>query len=261
MLTPGNAKLGTDLIWGFGLPSGGAVCVGMSKTCRAVCYAVRTEQYRPNAADRYRRNLALSKTKGFVRRIRAFLIAHHVRVVRIHTGGEFASPRYVRKWWRIIRRSPKVRFFTYTRSWRVPAIREELDRLAALPNRQLWFSADRETGLPENVHPWVRIAWLMTEDTDEPPPVTTVKVDLIFRVQRLRKTALHDVAGIPVCPAEAGLPGLKPTCDHCGDCWKPPIQMTTGPSPPAVSISLPHRRQPLPLFTPLHPGAPCSRSS
>ena len=54
MLTPGNAKLGTDLIWGFGLPSGGSVCVGMTKVCRAVCYAVRTEQYRPKAAARKR---------------------------------------------------------------------------------------------------------------------------------------------------------------------------------------------------------------
>ena len=93
MLTPGNAKLGTDLIWGFGLPSGGGICVGMTKLCRMVCYAVRTEQYRPQAAARYRRNLQLSKTKGFVRRMRAFLIAHHVRVVRLHTGGEFRSTR------------------------------------------------------------------------------------------------------------------------------------------------------------------------
>ena len=93
MLTPGNAKLGTDLIWGFGLPSGGRECVGMSKLCREVCYARRTEQYRPQAAKRYRRNLALSNTKGFVRRVRAFLIAHHVRVVRIHTGGEFLCGR------------------------------------------------------------------------------------------------------------------------------------------------------------------------
>ncbi|MFO0938654.1 MAG: hypothetical protein U0798_19300 [Gemmataceae bacterium] len=153
MLTPGNAKLGTDLIWGFGLPSGGAACVGMTKTCKEVCYAVRTEQYRPNAANRYRRNLELTKTKGFVRRMRAFLIAHHVRVVRIHTGGEFYSPKYVRKWRSIIRKSRKVKFFTYTRAWQVPAIRQELERLAELPRCQLWYSADRDTGLPENVPP------------------------------------------------------------------------------------------------------------
>jgi hypothetical protein len=72
MLTPGNAKLGSDLIWGFGLPSGAAsVCVGMSRLCRTVCYAVRTEQYRPSAKERYRQNLVLSRRKGFARRVRA----------------------------------------------------------------------------------------------------------------------------------------------------------------------------------------------
>jgi hypothetical protein len=237
MLTPGNAKLGQDLIWGFGLPSGGAACVGMTKTCRMVCYALRTEQYRPTAAVRYRTNLALAKTKGFARRVRAFLIAHHVRVVRVHTGGEFFAPKYVRKWVAIAERARRVRFFTYTRAWRVPAIRDELDRLAELPNVQLWFSADRETGLPASVPPRVRVAWLMTDDT-EPPP-TTAGIDLVFRVQRLRQVPLAAVNGVPICPAEAGLPGPKPTCDRCGLCWKPPggLPAPTPPSRRLVSLS------------------------
>ena len=47
MLTPGNKKLGTDLIWGFGLPSGRAdVCVGMTPICRTSVLRRRTEQYR-----------------------------------------------------------------------------------------------------------------------------------------------------------------------------------------------------------------------
>ena len=249
MLTPGNAKLGADLIWGFGLPSGGAVCVGMTKTCRAVCYAVRTEQYRPKAADRYRRNLALSKTKGFVRRMRAFLIAHHVRVVRIHTAGEFDSPRYVRKWRRIIARSPKVKFFTYTRSWRLPAIRKELERLAELPNLQLWFSADRETGVPESVPPRVRGAWLRTDGDDGPPIglAAGVRVDLIFRVQRLRRIPLAEWNGIPICPAEAGLPGPKPTCDRCRMCWKPAVE---SPVPSQPLSTIPRRSLPLVSIAP-----------
>ena len=51
MLTPGNRKLGGRRIWGFGLPSGTPdVCPGMSATCRAHCYAVAVERYRPAAA-------------------------------------------------------------------------------------------------------------------------------------------------------------------------------------------------------------------
>lgn len=229
MLTPGNLKLGRDLIWGYSLPSGGRECVGATKLCRTVCYAKRTEQYRWKAAAHYRRNLALSKTKGFVRRMRAFLIAHHVRVVRIHSGGEFYSRKYIGKWRRIIRRSPRVKFYTYTRAWRIPEFRDELERLAELPNLQLWYSADRESGLPETIPGQVRVAWLLTELDEEPS--AKGQIDLIFRVQSLRRSALDEAADVPVCPAESGKSGPKTTCDFCGVCWKAPVPRTSDESP------------------------------
>ena len=164
MLTPGNKKLGGHLIWGFGLPSGTAkLCPGMTPTCRRVCYAVRLQGFRPQAARLYRRNLKLSKRKDFVKRVRSFIIAQGIRVVRIHTGGEFHSAKYAHKWGRIIAKSPKVKFFTYTRAWRVPVIRTELEALAALPNLALWYSCDRDSGMPEHIPPRVRVAltvWL-----------------------------------------------------------------------------------------------------
>jgi hypothetical protein len=219
MLTPGNKKLGGHLIWGFGLPSGTArACPGMTPSCRRHCYAVRVEHYRPSAAARYRRNLALSRRKDFARRLHAFLVAHHVRVVRIHTGGEFYSARYARQWLRIARRSRRVRFFTYTRAWRVPAIKAVLDALAALSNCRVWYSCDRYTGIPPDVPPGVRVTWLMTAEDDHPPAGS----HLVFRVHRLRRRPLAEVNGARVCPAEDGLdyPRL-PTCDRCGICWRP----------------------------------------
>ena len=217
MLTPGNKKLGGHLIWGFGLPSGTVkLCPGMTPTCRKVCYAVRVQAFRPQAARLYRRNLRLTKRKDFVRRIRAFLIAQGIRVVRIHLGGEFFGGKYARKWGRIIAKSPKVKFFTYTRAWRVPAIREVLEELSQLPNLALWYSADCETGWPVNVPPRVRIAWLMTSADERPPP----EADLVFRTLALRKQLAVEVAGVPVCPAENGhLPAA--TCDRCRLCWRP----------------------------------------
>ena len=223
MLTPGNAQLGTGLIWGFGLPSGTAsVCVGMSRLCKSVCYAVRTEQYRPSARKRYQRNLELSRRKGFARRVRAFLIAHHIRVVRIHTGGEFYGAKYIRKWRAIIQRSPRVKFFTYTRAWRISEFRTELEWLAELPNLQLWYSADRETGLPDSVPAQVRIAWLMAGEDDLPP--ADGRIDLIFRVRQLRSVPLAEWNDVPICPAESGRPGPKSTCDRCRLCWKSPTK-------------------------------------
>jgi hypothetical protein len=178
---------------------------------------VRVEQYRPRAAARYRRNLALSCRKDFARRMHAFLVTHHVRVVRIHTGGEFYSARYAWRWLRVVHRSRRVRFFTYARAWRVPAIKAVLDALAALPNCQVWYSCDCDTGIPPDVPPGVRVAWLMTDEDDRPPAGS----DLVFRVHRLRQKPLHEVNGVRVCPAEDGLDHPRPpTCDRCGICWR-----------------------------------------
>ena len=226
MLTPGNKKLGGHLIWGFGLPSGtAAVCVGMTPACRAHCYAVRTEGYRPKAARRYRRNLALSRRNDFARRVRAVLVAHAIRVVRIHTGGEFYSAAYARKWLAVAGRARRVRFFTYSRAWQVPEIKAVVDELAALPNVRVWYSADRDTGLPPDVPAGVRVAWLMTAEGDDPP----AGADLVFWVARLRRSPAADVAGVRVCPAEDGLARPRvPTCDHCGVCWRPPAPVPPG---------------------------------
>jgi hypothetical protein len=235
VLTPGNHKLGRSLIWGFGLPSGTPdTCPGLSDACRSDCYAVAVERYRPAAAARYRANLRLSRRRAFVRRVRAFLVVHAVRVVRVHTGGDFYSPRYARRWLEVMRRSPRVRFFFYTRSWRVPAIRAVIEQMAELDNCRVWFSADRDTGVPPAVPPRVRVAWLMTEPTDTPPSGT----DLVFRVRRLRRLP----APFPeprICPAEDGRPRPTPvTCERCGLCWRTPA----GP------------RVPLPVVEPGVPG-------
>ena len=230
MLTPGNHKLGGHLIWGFALPSGtAAVCVGMTPTCRAECYAVRTERYRRAAAARYRANLLRSRRRDFARRVRAVLVAHAVRVVPIHTGGDFYSPAYARQWLTIISRSPRTRFFFYSRSWRVPAIKAVIDRMAALPNCRAWYPADRDTGVPADVPPGVRVAWLMTEPTDVPPPGT----DLVFRVHRLRNRS----APVPtacVCPAEDGIArGRAVTCE--------PVRVLLAPDPDRARPVAGHR--------------------
>ncbi len=218
MLTVGNRKLGRHLIWSFSLPSGPAeTCPGATAACAAHCYARRFEVYRPAAVARYRRNLTLSRRRDFARRVRAFLVACAVKVVRVHVGGDFYSARYAEKWLRVIARSPRVRFYFYTRSWRVPAIRPVIDRMAALPNCRAWYSADHDTGVPADVPAGVRVAWLQTHPADRPPS----PVHLLFRVRSLRSAPpLSD--GPFVCPAEDGVPRTPAlTCERCGHCWRP----------------------------------------
>ena len=67
---------------------------------------------------RYEQNLVLSRQADFAQRVRYFLLAHEVSVVRVHSGGDFTDPIYAQKWLRVMEQLPQVRFFFYTRSWR-----------------------------------------------------------------------------------------------------------------------------------------------
>ncbi|MCE9563917.1 MAG: hypothetical protein K8U57_17890 [Planctomycetes bacterium] len=241
MLTRGNRKLGSNRIWTFTLPSGTTeTCPGMTPTCQKHCYAIALERFRPVATARYRRNLALTQRRNFARRMQAFLVAHAVRIVRVHVGGDFTSLRYARAWWHIMKRSSSVQFYFYTRVWTVPTIKPVIDRMAELPNCRVWYSVDRDTGVPTDVPARVRLAWLATTPEDRPP----AEAHLIFRVRRLRSLPVP-LSGPPVCPTETPRTG-KPvvTCERCGHCWRPN----------------PTTRIPLSLINPVPEGEPSART-
>jgi len=219
MLTQGNHKLGGRLIWSFSLPSGRSdICVGMSALCQQHCYSRRLERIRPAMLARYEANYQLSLTSNFVRRVRASLVAHDVAVVRLHVGGDFFSSKYARKWLRVMRRSPRVRFYFYTRAWRDDATRVVLERMAGLPNCRAWYSCDRETGVPSTIPPGVRLAWLAITPDDLPP----AGANLVFRIRRLRSQQATHLNGVRVCPVEDGVLHSQPvTCERCQLCWQP----------------------------------------
>jgi hypothetical protein len=219
MLTPGNRKLGEHLIWGFGLPSGlPDLCVGLSEECLEHCYARHLERLRPDVLAFYERNLRLSRQADFARRVRYFILAHDIPVVRLHVAGDFYDADYAGKWLWVMRRLPKVRFFFYTRSWREESIRAVLEWMAELGNCRVWYSCDRGTGAPAQVPPPVQLAWLMIHSEDVPP----AGVALTFRVRALRRQARTRINGVRVCPEEDGVARkVRVTCERCRLCWKP----------------------------------------
>jgi hypothetical protein len=234
MLSPGNTRLGTTrAIWTFSLPSRTS-CPGRSPLCARRCYSDHIERRRPSVRRRYERNLRLSRRPTFVARVVAFIVRRRVRVVRLHVGGDFPDPAYARKWLAVMRGLPTVRFYFYSRSWRVPAVRRVLAAMARLPNVRAWFSCDRDTGVPRRVPAGVRLAWLMTAPDDRPP-----RADLVFRVRPLRRLVQKRVgweggAGQAlVCPTENGITGNRTSCARCGVCWRtaPPTSPTRVPLP------------------------------
>jgi hypothetical protein len=209
LLGLGNAKLGRG-IYTFSLPAV-TTCPGSSPTCRRECYALRGRLKLQRRRHRlaYRASLDDAFPGRMVREIRR----RDCGCVRIHVSGDFYSAAYARAWAAVARACPQTRFYAYTRSWRVPEIAPALAELASLPNVRLWWSCDRDTGVPARVPRRVRLAWLQASADDLPP-----RADLVFRVRRLRKTVVKRVGLALVCPVENGATGHRTDCGRCRLC-------------------------------------------
>lgn len=213
LLVRGNSKLGRQ-IFSFSLPAG-VTCPGQTPSCAQACYAMRGFYLKPNVRRVYRRNLRLTRRPDFADRIVREIQSVRPAVVRIHASGDFHTPAYVRSWAEVARRCPGVQFYAYTRSWRLPEFRRPLRELASVPNVQLWYSCDRDTGLPARKPRSVRIAWMQSAADDLPP-----RSDLVFRVHKLRQTVVKRVGLALVCPVENGATGGRTDCGRCGVCWR-----------------------------------------
>jgi hypothetical protein len=170
----------------------------------------------PNVVNSHQRNFQYSKTPEFADWMVASLQTSFVRVMRIHVSGDFYTNEYIHKWIDVVKRSPDTQFFAYTRSWRIDYMLPELIRLAGLPNMQLWWSIDRETG-PAPTIKGIRRAYMAITDVDAQNAPNDC--DLIFRDNQ--DTIMKRANGIPVCPTEMGfVQKRKTTCSTCGICWK-----------------------------------------
>jgi hypothetical protein len=213
VLVKGNAKIG-DEIFAFNLPAVDT-CPGMSAGCSS-CYAQRGRWVFTNVQEALRRNWETSRDSFFAERMIREVRRRRAKVVRVHASGDFYDSRYIRCWARVARNCPSVTFYAYTRSWRLPGLRVELERLATLPNVRIWYSADLGTGIPTDLPTGIRVAWLQ-EDYEDPVPEGA---DLVFRVHRLRHRPVKRIGLSLVCPVEQGSGNHQTTCATCGVCWK-----------------------------------------
>lgn len=209
LLRRGNAKLG-ESIFHFDLPAA-TTCPGRSPLCERLCYARRGRFNTVQTRKRLANNLRLSRRADFASLLLAEIRRLGVVLLRLHVSGDFFSSEYARAWLEVMRRCEGVRFYFYSRSWRVPSIEPILAQMAALSNCRAWYSVDSDTGLPQEVPPGVRLAHLQAEE--DPPPQ---RANLIFRDRSVRH-----LTPLPLlCPAELGTHESEPTnCGSCGRCW------------------------------------------
>jgi len=160
----GNTKIGPDIIT-YSIPPdrvvlGGRVvvtCPGATPWCRRNCYAKHGRLALPASATKYASNLVLFLEVGrdrFAELLSSKIREVHSRrrlkekVVRLHVAGDVFSAEYAEALRAVVEALPDFRFYTYTRSWRVPELAPVLEKLRRLPNFVLYASTDPDTGPP-----------------------------------------------------------------------------------------------------------------
>lgn len=208
----GNSKLGKK-IFTYSIPAG-TTCPGKSKPCE-MCYAQEGFFQMPSVAKSHQRNWDETKDPGFAEWAIDELYRLKAKVVRVHVAGDVYDVAYAKKWLKIFKGCPDVRFFIYSRSWRIPEIRPFLVEMSKCSNVKMWWSVDWDTGKPANKPKTVRLAYMQINAADIPK----FKVDLVFRVDELRNTIVKRVNGALVCPVENGVTENM-NCMKCGFCWR-----------------------------------------
>ena len=211
LLAMGNAKLGQS-IFHFDLPAI-STCPGRSSVCERVCYATVSRYLLPSVQERLRWCYEQSRRRDFIGRLVREIRRKGVLVVRLHVSGDFVDASYAAKWLAVMRQCPRVRFYFYTRSWRVPEIAAVLEQMAALRCCRAWYSIDHDTGVPQRVPLGVRLAYLQVSEGEQPE-----RADLLFRVRRLRQQRQPLTL---VCPNETVQGRAQDVnCGNCGRCWQ-----------------------------------------
>lgn len=113
LIQPGNSKLGANMYM-FNLPANKEVC---GRECKG-CYAIK-EQVRfptsvvPARIKRYEASLQLDFSSTITKELSR--VRNKPKYFRIHASGEFYDQAYVNKWASIVKKSPDIIFYAYTK--------------------------------------------------------------------------------------------------------------------------------------------------
>lgn len=207
----GNLKLGMDGVYTYSRLPGriGGTCPGATLVCQDICYAKRVIKT-PDVWDVWARNSQGNDLPDEP-------LPPAAKIVRIHVSGDFDTDLYIMRWVKVVSERPDVRFFAFTRSWRIPALLPFLERLRAFPNMNLLASMDTDTQeLPPEG--WRR-AWLADDIRAISGSGPGAEQGLDFWLGDEGQHNFKAVDGRPVyvCPEETG---RKANCQECNYCVK-----------------------------------------
>lgn len=144
-------------VFNFNQPAG-ETCPGASRWCLDHCYALtgqfqfHSKRYRENRDRAHRGRAIVEAVEGLPAGAWC----------RIHAAGDFDTPAYIERWRLAASLRPDVRFWGYTRSWRVARLAPALERLRDLANVTLFASVD--PSITERPPAGWRVAWIDASD-------------------------------------------------------------------------------------------------
>ena len=204
-ISPKNTKLGK--IPSFSLPAI-LSCPGKTEWCSKACYAAKIERIYNNAAKAYSDNFAISNSLEFVELMNieiAKLTKKGINTFRFHVSGDISTIKYMYDLLSIVKANPTMRFYAYTKSWRVPGFLPHLEIFRSQPNVELFASLDDEI-LALNEWPpneW-RVAYVGDKD-----------INTFMSFSNKQTIA---------CPQQKN---SKFTCDKCKFCFNKILEKTT----------------------------------
>ena len=116
-----NSKLKKDNIHNFDIPAyksnTGLITCPHAKDCIANCYARQGTYQFSNVKAKHEANLAATFQDDFADKMITEIKSKRVKILRIHSSGDFYSKNYAMIWLKIINNCPEVIFYAYTKSW------------------------------------------------------------------------------------------------------------------------------------------------
>jgi hypothetical protein len=166
-----------------------ATCPGATDWCKEFCYALRVDGIVRDLWDQNSGEQIIPP------------LPKDATLVRIHVSGDFDTVEYIEQWEALVDQHPDVKFWGYTRSWRISELMEPLEFLRQMPNVQLFASVDpgtSEGAIEALTEDGWRLSRIHENDKYPLPPE-----------EKITNTGI-------LCPEQLG---NEESCQTCGFCW------------------------------------------
>lgn len=115
-----TSKIIGKRVFNFGITAyksitGKIICPFADK-CVKYCYAQKGAYSWSNVKPAFEKRYEITKQDNFIELMNKEIKRKKVDFLRVHDSGDFYSPSYIQKWFKIANQNPNVNFYAYTKS-------------------------------------------------------------------------------------------------------------------------------------------------